>query len=229
MKLGPGEHVEFTLPRSANAITVRYSIPDAPGGGGITAPLDVAVNGAKRSTMTLTSQYSWLYNQYPFTNDPDAGLQPGWWITECACVPAETTPAPVIAKPFRPNHFYDEERLLLGRTYRAGDTVRLTAPAGSRAAWTVIDVLDSELVPLPKTTAGLLRALSSRGPGPRPESLVLGHLDALTAVGVAVRGLPPGRGSQAPAAGSHDRISLTNCWMNSVVCFGESALSRCKS
>ncbi|MFI8161338.1 glycosyl hydrolase family 28-related protein [Streptomyces microflavus] len=151
VKLGPGEHVEFTLPRSANAITVRYSIPDAPGGGGITAPLDVAVNGAKRSAMTLTSQYSWLYNQYPFTNDPDAGLlQPGWWITECACVPAETTPAPVIAKPFRPNHFYDEERRLLGRTYRAGDTVRLTAPAGSRAAWTVIDVLDSELVPLPK-------------------------------------------------------------------------------
>ncbi|THA70474.1 mycodextranase [Streptomyces sp. A0642] len=150
VRLEPGEHVEFTLPSAANAITVRYSIPDAPGGGGITAPLDVAVNGKKRSTMTLTSQFSWLYNQYPFSNDPGAGLlHPDWWITECSCVPAATTPVPALAKPFRPSHFYDEQRLLLGRTYRAGDTVRLTAPAGSRAAWTVVDLLDSELVGRP--------------------------------------------------------------------------------
>ena len=73
---------------AANAITVRYSIPDAPTGGGITAPLDVTSTAAPRQTMTLTSQYAWLYNQYPFSNDPNAGLlHPDWWITECACVP----------------------------------------------------------------------------------------------------------------------------------------------
>ncbi|MFG1864829.1 glycosyl hydrolase family 28-related protein [Microbispora bryophytorum] len=150
VKLTPGQYVEFTLPRAANAITVRYSIPDAPGGGGITAPLDVSVNGHKRAGMTLTSQYAWLYNQYPFSNDPNAGLlHPDWWITECSCVPDATTPAPEIAKPYRPNHFYDEQRLLLGNTYRAGDTVRLTVPAGSKAAWTVVDLLDSHLVGLP--------------------------------------------------------------------------------
>ncbi|MFD0478843.1 hypothetical protein ACFQ0B_69675 [Nonomuraea thailandensis] len=93
VRLTPGQHVEFTLPARANAITVRYSIPDAPGGGGITAPLDVTVNGGRRTTMTLTSQYTWLYNQYPFSNDPGAGLlHPDWWITECACVPSATTP-----------------------------------------------------------------------------------------------------------------------------------------
>ncbi|NUS07664.1 MAG: mycodextranase [Nonomuraea sp.] len=149
VRLTPGQHVEFTLPAAANAITVRYSIPDAPGGGGITAPLDVAVNGKRRATMTLTSQYAWLYNQYPFTNDPDADLlHPDWWITECSCVPNATTPAPAITKPFRPSHFYDEQRLLLGRAYRAGDRVRLTAGAG--AAWTVIDLLDSQLVAPPR-------------------------------------------------------------------------------
>ncbi|WP_410676231.1 glycosyl hydrolase family 28-related protein [Amycolatopsis sp. cmx-4-68] len=149
VRLAPGQHVEFTLPAAANAITVRYSIPDAPRGGGITAPLDVTVNGGHRQRMTLTSQYSWLYNQYPFTNDPDADLlHPDWWITECSCVPAATTPAPAIAKPFRPSHFYDEQRLLLGRTYRAGNRVRLTASAG--AAWTVVDLLDSELVAPPR-------------------------------------------------------------------------------
>ncbi|MBB4942023.1 hypothetical protein FHR32_006409 [Streptosporangium album] len=150
VRLTPGQHVEFTLPKTANAITVRYSIPDAPNGGGITAPLNVTVNGGGKKVMTLTSQYAWLYNQYPFTNDPNADLlHPDWWITECACVPNATTPGPTITKPFRPTHFYDEQRLLLGRTYRAGDKVRLTVPAGSNAAWTVIDLLDSELVGAP--------------------------------------------------------------------------------
>ncbi|NUS10107.1 MAG: mycodextranase, partial [Streptomyces sp.] len=144
--LTPGQYVEFTLPSAANAISVRYSIPDAPGGG-ITSPLRVGVGGTTR-TMTLTSQYAWLYNLYPFSNDPGADiLHPDWWVTECQCVPQATTPAPVFAKPFRPNHFYDEQRLLLGRTYKAGETVRLTVPAG--AATTTVDLLDSQLVAPP--------------------------------------------------------------------------------
>jgi hypothetical protein len=150
VRLTAGQYVEFTLPRAANAITVRYSIPDAAGGGGITSPLDVTVNGRDRHRMTLTSQYSWLYNQYPFSNDPNADLlHPDWWVTECSCVPAATSPTPVFAKPFRPSHFYDEQRLLLDRTHRAGDRLRLTVPAGATAAWTVIDLLDSELVGRP--------------------------------------------------------------------------------
>jgi hypothetical protein len=151
VKLTPGQWVEFTLPSSANAITVRYSIPDAPDGGGITAPLNVTVNGRNRKTMTLTSQYAWLYNQYPFTNNPNADLlHPDWWVAECQCVPAATTPTPTFAKPFRPHHFYDEQRLMLGRTFRAGDKIRLTSPAGSNAAWTVIDLLDTEVVGPPR-------------------------------------------------------------------------------
>ncbi|GAA3780099.1 glycosyl hydrolase family 28-related protein [Micromonospora maritima] len=161
VRLLPGQYVEFTLPRATNALTVRYSIPDAPGGGGITAPLRVAVGRAPARTMTLTSQYAWLYNQYPFTNDPDADLlHPDWWITECSCVPAATTPAPVITKPFRPHHFYDEQRLLLGRTHRAGEVVRLTAPTGTAAAWTVIDLLDAHLVAPPRVLAHAVNVLA---------------------------------------------------------------------
>ncbi|MFD3331739.1 glycosyl hydrolase family 28-related protein [Streptomyces sp. NPDC058700] len=161
VRLTAGQYVEFVLPRDANALTVRYSIPDAPGGGGITAPLDIGVDGRHRRTMTLTSQYSWLYNQYPFTNDPRADLlHPDWWITECACVPAATTPAPEITKPFRPTHFYDEQRLHLGRTFEAGDRVRLSVPAGSPAAWTVIDLLDTELVAPPHVERGGVNVLA---------------------------------------------------------------------
>jgi len=147
VQLARGQYVEFTLPAAANAITVRYSIPDAPNGGGITAPLKVKIEHGPNRTMTLTSQYSWLYNQYPFTNDPNAGLlHPDWWITECACVPGEGYE---VQKPFRPMHFYDEQRMLLGRTYPAGTTIRLTMPQNSNAAWTIIDLLDSHQVGAP--------------------------------------------------------------------------------
>src|SRR5579859_7520588 len=149
--LTPGQYVEFTLPAPANAISVRYSIPDAPTGGGITAPLDVMVDGGLVHTVTLTSQYAWLYNEYPFTNDPNAGpLHPDWWTTECSCVPSATSPPPVFAKPFRPNHFYDEQRLLLGRTYPAGAKVRLAVPVTPDAAVTTIDLMDSWHIAPPK-------------------------------------------------------------------------------
>lgn len=147
VKLAPGQYVEFTLPAAANALTVRYSIPDGVNGGGLTAPLEVRA-GNRKLTMPLTSQYAYLYNQYPFTNDPNAGLlHPDWWITECGCVPQSDQPGFEPAKPFRPMKYYDEERLLLGKTYQAGERIRLTAPAG--VAWTVIDLIDTEKVALP--------------------------------------------------------------------------------
>ncbi|WP_328535692.1 glycosyl hydrolase family 28-related protein [Streptomyces sp. NBC_00344] len=157
--LVPGQYVEFTLADPADAISVRYSIPDAVSGGGITSPLDVTVNGKAKKAMTLTSKYAWLYNQYPFSNDPGADLlHPDYWVTECGCVPRNTTPAPAFAKPLRPNHFYDEQRLLLGRTYRAGDKVRLTVPAG--AATTTVDLLDAQLVGRPHIDAAAANVLA---------------------------------------------------------------------
>jgi hypothetical protein len=146
----PGQYVEFTLTRPANAITLRYSVPDAPAGGGIDAPLTLTLNGKRSSTLTLTSKYSWLYNQYPFSNDPNAGLlHPDWWVSECSCAPAYTTPAPTFSTPFRPMHFYDEQRVLLDRVYGVGDTIRVTVPAGTNAAWTIIDLMDFEKVAPP--------------------------------------------------------------------------------
>jgi hypothetical protein len=151
VKLLPGQYVEFTLTRPANALTIRYSIPDAPTGGGIDAPLTLTTNDKRSRTLTLTSRYAWLYNQYPFSNDPNAGLlHPDWWVTECGCVPAATSPTPTFPKPFRPMHFYDEQRVLLDHTFRAGDTVRFTAPANTEAAWTIVDVVDLQEVAKPE-------------------------------------------------------------------------------
>jgi hypothetical protein len=180
VSLAAGQYVQFTLPSAANAISVRYSIPDAATGGGITAPLDVEVNGSYHRTLTLTSQYSWLYGQYPFDNDPTEGDNvPTDYAVECQCVPAQTVPAPVFPAPWRPNHFYDEQRLLLGRTFPAGSVIRLTAPAGTDAALTTIDLMDSQLVAPPKVVFPSVNVLLF---GADPS----GHRDASQAITTAI-------------------------------------------
>jgi hypothetical protein len=180
VSLAPGQYVQFTLPSAANAINVRYSIPDSATGGGITAPLDVEVNRNYRRTMTLTSQYSWLYGQYPYDNDPTEGDNvPSDYAVECACVPDQTVPEPVFAAPWRPNHFYDEQRLLLGRTAPAGSTIRLTAPVGTDATLTTIDLMDSQLVAPPKVVAPSVNVLRF---GADPT----GHRDASEAIDRAI-------------------------------------------
>src|SRR5258708_7387234 len=152
VSLAPGQYVEFTLPAATNAINVRYSIPDARTGGGITAPLDVRVNGYYHRTMTLTSQYSWLYGQYPFDNDPTEGDNiPTDYAVDCQCVPADTVPEPVFPAPWRPQHFYHEQRLLLRRTFAARSTIRLIAPPGTATSLTTIPLMDSQLVAPPHT------------------------------------------------------------------------------
>ncbi|WP_157244933.1 right-handed parallel beta-helix repeat-containing protein [Nonomuraea typhae] len=68
VRLEQGRHVEFTLTKPANSIVVRYSIPD-----GASTRLAVVANGTKAKDLDLTSVYSWVYGNYPFTNDPADG------------------------------------------------------------------------------------------------------------------------------------------------------------
>jgi hypothetical protein len=173
VQLSPGQYVEFTLPAATNAINVRYSLPDASSGGGITAPLRVTVGGQQAKTMTLTSQYSWLYNQYQFSNDPNADpIHPDWWIVE------RDGTGTGITKPWRPMHFYDEQRLLLNKTYAAGQKLRLTASTGAPS--TVIDLVDTEFVAKPANKPA--NALSALDFGADPT----GATDAAPAIEAAI-------------------------------------------
>jgi alpha-1,3-glucanase-like protein len=65
VRLQRGQYVEFTLRAPANAVDVRYGIPDA-----ATGTLDVVAGGSRLAELALTSAYSWFYGGYPFTNDP---------------------------------------------------------------------------------------------------------------------------------------------------------------
>ncbi|MEF9907801.1 discoidin domain-containing protein [Streptomyces sp. P9-A2] len=56
VRLNSGQRVEFTVPRSANAVNVAYSVPDGQSGS-----LDVYVNGAKLAKiLSVTSKYSYV-------------------------------------------------------------------------------------------------------------------------------------------------------------------------
>jgi hypothetical protein len=119
---GRGRFVEFTLARAANAVNVRYAIPDTPDGAGRDTTLGVYVGGRRIGALATTSRYGWFYGAYPFTNRPGDG---------------------------RPHHFYDEARLLLGRTLPAGAKLRLMVGESDEAPWYVVDLADFELVPPP--------------------------------------------------------------------------------
>ncbi|MDX3356546.1 discoidin domain-containing protein [Streptomyces sp. ME01-24h] len=116
---GTGSSVEFTTRASTNTLVVRYSIPDAAGGGGIDSTLNVYVDGSFLKAIDLTSRYAWLYG-----SETAPGNNPGEGS---------------------PRHIYDEANMMLGTTVPAGAKIKLQKDAanGSRYA---IDFVNTEQV-----------------------------------------------------------------------------------
>ncbi len=129
---GAGKYVDFVLAKAANAVDLRYSIPDSADGTGQSTPLHVFVNGKAAQDLSLTSKYTWFYGSYPFSNNP-ADLHG--------------------------HHMYDDVRTMFGRTLPAGTRVRFET--ASTSVPVTIDVADFEQVapPVPQPR-GSLSALS---------------------------------------------------------------------
>ncbi|WP_405860693.1 discoidin domain-containing protein [Streptomyces sp. NBC_00090] len=114
-----GEYVEFTARRSTNTLVTRFSIPDAPGGGGLDSTINVYVDGVLKKAMPLTSKYAWLYGSETAPgNSPGAG---------------------------GPRHIYDEAHLLLGETIPAGARIRLQKDSANTSTY-AIDFVNLEQV-----------------------------------------------------------------------------------
>jgi hypothetical protein len=114
-----GSSVEFTTKKATNTLVTRFSIPDAPAGGGLNATLDVYVNGKYLKPIDLTSQYAWLYGAETGPgNDPSVGS---------------------------PRHIYDEANLLLGTTVPAGSRIKLQKDAANTSTY-AIDFVNTEQV-----------------------------------------------------------------------------------
>lgn len=112
-----GAYVEWTTRADANSLVVRFSMPDAAGGGGTNATLAVYVDGQFLKNIDLTSRYAWLYGP-----EANPGNQPGQGA---------------------PRHIYDEANALLGTTVEAGSTIRLQKTASNTSRYTV-DFVDLE-------------------------------------------------------------------------------------
>jgi parallel beta-helix repeat protein len=120
VKLTSGQHVEFKARGKANAIVVRYSLPDSADGRGVDGTLLLHRNGKLLRQIPVTSRFSWLYGEYPFSNDPGAG---------------------------KPRNFYDDVRVK-GLHLAKGDVIRLEKPDDA-AAYCIIDLVDLENVAAP--------------------------------------------------------------------------------
>ena len=119
---GQGDYVEFTLSAPANALTVRYAVPDGPEGKPVDARLGVYVQSRHMTDLAVTSRYCCYYGRYPFTKHAAEGAG---------------------------HHFFDHARILLAEVLPAGTVVRLTSDARSHLSWIAIDLVDFEMVPAP--------------------------------------------------------------------------------
>ena len=116
------DYVEFTLSAAANALTVRYAVPDGPDAGIIDATLRVYANGKRIAVLPVTSRYCCYYGRYPFTKNAADG---------------------------NGHHFFDHARTLLDHVLPAGSVVRLMRSPEMKSVWCAIDLVDFELVPAP--------------------------------------------------------------------------------
>ena len=131
-----GQYVEFIVPSPANAMVVRYTLPDSANGGGINSTLSLYQNGKLIKKLPVTSHYSWLYGKYPFTNDPKAG---------------------------NPRDFYDEVRLQ-GVAFARGDVIRLQK-TDAEAPYCIVDLVDLEKVGPPQAAPANSLSVANFGAG----------------------------------------------------------------
>lgn len=116
---GTGQYIQFTNQSTATALVVRYCVPDTGAGGGADYTLSLYTNGVLAAELPVTSKYSWLYGNYPFSNNPTTGFA---------------------------RNFFDEVRIN-GLALSPGTLVRLQKDSTDTASFYDIDLIDVENVP----------------------------------------------------------------------------------
>ncbi|WP_432840881.1 carbohydrate-binding protein [Dactylosporangium sp. CA-092794] len=125
---GNGQRVQWTntTGQPVSAITVRVSIPDSAGGGGMTSTLNLYVDGTLRQALNVNSKQTWVYegnNHYNDSSDQN---------------PADGNP----------RVYFDETRTFVtGTPIAPGGTFALQKDAANGAAFYDVDVVDSENPP----------------------------------------------------------------------------------
>ncbi|MDF7824125.1 glycosyl hydrolase family 28-related protein [Pontiellaceae bacterium B12227] len=115
------EYIEFQVEDSANALVMRFCIPDGLDGEGTNATLSLEINGNFVKKLELTSRYAWIYGDFPWSNHPSAG---------------------------KDHHFWDECRTFVPQV-KPGDRIRLVRGEGDDAEYYLIDFIELEQVAPP--------------------------------------------------------------------------------
>ncbi|MFY1669824.1 discoidin domain-containing protein [Plantactinospora sp. WMMB334] len=116
---GNGAYVEWTTRAPTNTLVTRFSMPDAPGGGGASSSLNIYVNGSFHKAIDLTSRYAWLYGaEASPNNSPGSG---------------------------GPRHIYDEANVMLNSSVPAGSRIRLQKDPANNTTY-AIDFINLEQV-----------------------------------------------------------------------------------
>jgi len=139
---GTGQYVQWTnnTGHPITFINVRESIPDAPTGGGITATLNLYVNGIFRQALNLNSKQTWLYEGTNYQGN-DQNPTDG-----------------------DPRVFFDEaQTFITGAAIAPGSTFSLQKDASNTAAFYYIDVIDVENPPPPITQPANSISITSCG------------------------------------------------------------------
>ncbi|MFD5073408.1 NosD domain-containing protein [Streptomyces sp. NPDC058371] len=126
---GAGQSVQWTnnTGKPISYINVRASIPDSASGGGITATLNLYVNGTFRQTLNLNSKQTWIYEGAAYNSSDNQKPADG-----------------------RPRVFFDESHTFVtGTPIPAGSTLQLKKDSVNSAAFYDIDVIDVENPPAP--------------------------------------------------------------------------------
>ncbi len=115
---------------SISALNLRYSIPDAPGGGGISNNIDLYVNGSLRGAIPVNSFQTWVYESSTNYNGMTQAPYPG----------------------STPHVFWDEASFFVpGGAIPAGGTFAFQMDSGNTATYYNLDVVDLETPPAPLT------------------------------------------------------------------------------
>ncbi|MPY30103.1 carbohydrate-binding protein [Streptomyces adustus] len=178
-----GQYVQITLTKPANAVVVRYSIPDTASGSVTTAPLSLYAGGTKVTDLQTTNKFSWIYG-------------PGYYDTN----------TPGYSGDSAGHHYYDEVRYLNTATWPAGTVLKLQKDAADTAASYTVDVIDIELVDSAQTMPAGYVSAADYGVTPGAGDVTSALNTALSTASSAGKGLWLPSGTYTISG----RVNLTN-------------------
>ena len=141
-------YISWTLTAPANALTVRYCVPDSDDDKGQDYTLSLFADDRPVAAIEMSSKQTWNYGAYPWTNIPEDG---------------------------NPHNFFDEARIILPDEYPTGTVLTLKKGVHDYADSYIIDLIEAEVIPPPVPMPENALLLTDFGEGPGGLEMCIGE------------------------------------------------------